>query len=121
VWYRYDFSSTFFPSFTTGSYFPSGFSISAASIFSLIESYISTNISSLETSKWSGFPKFQGTLKTAIPDLRWADGVEVKTQAEKAFEKIFGPKGTPAPKTAEPTKVSLYRSVEDMFSNRFHR
>ena len=72
---------------------PSDFSITPAEFTTLIANYITTNA----VSGWANLGPVISALKNT-PELRWANPLEVKNAAEKAFVDNFGPKEAEKPK-----------------------
>ncbi|KAJ7068460.1 glutamine-tRNA ligase [Mycena amicta] len=89
-----------------------GFSITAEELYDQIANYLTT----AAVTGWSSLGQVLGKVK-GIPELRWANTLEVKNTVEKVFGDKFGAKEAAKPKTKEkaaaPTKKADAPAQDD--------
>ncbi|KAJ7638989.1 tRNA synthetases class I, catalytic domain-containing protein [Roridomyces roridus] len=92
-----------------------GFSITAAELYDQIANYVT----SAAVSGWSNLGQVINAARS-IPELRWANTLEVKNTVEKVFLDKFGAKEAAKPKVKEPKKApaKAQASVEPEPSSR---
>ncbi|EIN10891.1 glutamine-tRNA ligase [Punctularia strigosozonata HHB-11173 SS5] len=76
-----------------------GFSITPEDLFARVSDFITSQAEKI--TGWSNLGAAMNGLKS-IPDLRWANALEMKNAAERVFTEKFGAKGSAPPKLKEP-------------------
>ncbi|KAJ6628790.1 tRNA synthetases class I, catalytic domain-containing protein [Mycena sp. CBHHK59/15] len=82
-----------------------GFSITSAELYEQISKYTT----SAAVSGWASLGQVISAVK-GIPELRWANTLEVKNAVEKVFNDTFGAKEPPKPKGKEPKKAGAAKT-----------
>lgn len=68
-----------------------GFTITPSELLTRVESYVTSNLSSIAPTNWSSIGKTLGQMKL-VDGLRWVAPLELKASVEEVFEAKFGSK-----------------------------